>query len=635
MSFPKSFLDELKARIRVSDVVGRRVKLVRRGREFVGLSPFTNEKTPSFTVNDEKQFYHCFSTGEHGDIIRFLEKVENLSFLEAVERLAGEAGLDMPERDEHSIEREKQSATLIDVMELAAGFFRRKLAEGVGAEARAYLERRGMKAATLETFQIGYAPEDRHALMGFLKTRNVSIDQMAEAGLIISGPDIPEPYDRFRNRIIYPIADTRGRCIAFGGRALDPAAKAKYLNSPDTPLFHKGHGLYNLHRARKPAFDKGTVIAVEGYMDVIGLAQGGIENAVAPLGTALTEEQIALMWRMAPEPILCFDGDKAGLRAAFRAVERVLPLLKPGHSLRFAMLPEGKDPDDMVREEGVEAINVILDAARPLSDMLWEKEVSAGQWDTPERRAALESRIETVVGLIADPRVRGYYQQDLRGRLQKLFGTGRAAQAPFRRGGGGFRPQGAGGRWTSGSMTRARGRDAAFVPPVSAELKRTVLAADTTGSDRMREGLMLLIVLNHPELLDFHGEELAQVEIKNTGLDRLRNEIIDIAALNAPLDREALRAHLTDRGLAEIARRLEGVPAYRNDRFAWPDASPEKARSGFLHVMARHRRQMTLEVELKAATRALADDMTEENLARLRDIHAQLEHPDQIEDGMA
>jgi DNA primase len=306
-------------------------------------------------------------------------------------------------------------------MELAAGFFRRKLAEGIGAEARAYLERRGMKAATLETFQIGYAPEDRHALMGFLKTRNVSTGQMAEAGLIISGPDIPEPYDRFRNRIIYPIADARGRVIAFGGRALDPAAKAKYLNSPDTPLFHKGRGLYNLHRARKPAFDKGTVIAVEGYMDVIGLAQGGIENAVAPLGTALTEEQIALMWRMAPEPILCFDGDKAGLRAAFRAVERVLPLLKPGHSLRFALLPEGKDPDDMVREEGAEAVRAILDAARPLSDMLWEKEVSAWQWDTPERRAALEVNLEKAIETISDKRVAAHYRSDMRARLSKFF----------------------------------------------------------------------------------------------------------------------------------------------------------------------------------------------------------------------
>lgn len=279
-------------------------------------------------------------------------------------------------------------------MEMAAQFFRQKLQEGVGAEARAYLERRGMKAKTLDDFGVGYAPgddrADRTALLRYLKSREVTLEQMAEAGLVISGPDIAEPYDRFRNRVMFPIADARGRVIAFGGRALSADAKAKYLNSPDTPLFHKGRVLYNLHRARKAAHDAGTVIAVEGYMDVVGLAQGGIDHAVAPLGTALTEDQIALLWRMAPEPILCFDGDKAGLRAAFRAVERVLPLLKPGHSLRFALLPEGKDPDDLVREEGSAAMRAVLDAARPLAEMVWEKEVAAGTGT--RRNAAPRSR---------------------------------------------------------------------------------------------------------------------------------------------------------------------------------------------------------------------------------------------------
>jgi DNA primase len=425
MSFPKSFLDELKARIRVSDVVGRKVKLIRRGREFVGLSPFTNEKSPSFTVNDDKQFWHCFSSGEHGDVIKFLEKTESLSFLEAVERLAGEAGLEMPQRDPRNVEREREAATLVDVMEMAAAFYRERLASGAGAEARAYLERRGLKQATIERFGLGYSPGsdrgDRVQLLKHLKAKGVAIEQMAEAGLIISGPDIAEPHDRFRNRLMFPIADARGRTIAFGGRALDPEQKAKYLNSPETPLFHKGRGLYNLHQARKPAYDAGTVVAVEGYMDVIGMAQGGIDNAVAPLGTALTEDQIGLMWRMAPEPILCFDGDKAGLRAAFRAVERVLPLLKPGHSLRFALLPNGKDPDDLVREEGGDAMREVLAAARPLADMVWEKEVSAGTWDTPERRAALESKVETLTGTIADPRVRQHYSAEMRGRLSRYF----------------------------------------------------------------------------------------------------------------------------------------------------------------------------------------------------------------------
>ena len=638
MSFPKSFLDELKGRIRVSEVVGRKVKLTRRGREFVGLSPFSNEKSPSFTVNDDKQFYHCFSSGEHGDIISFIEKTENLSFLEAVERLAAEAGMEMPKRDAHEMQREKEAATLIDVMEMAAQFFRQKLQEGAGAEARAYLERRGMKGKTLEDFGVGYAPGDdrseRMALMRYLKSRDVTLEQMAEAGLVIHGPDIAEPYDRFRNRVIFPIADARGRVIAFGGRALAADAKAKYLNSPDTPLFHKGRVLYNLHRARKAAHDEGTVVAVEGYMDVVGLAQGGIFHAVAPLGTALTEDQIGLLWRLAPEPILCFDGDKAGLRAAWRAVERVLPLLKPGHSLRFALLPEGKDPDDLVREEGSAAMRAVLDAARPLAEMVWEKEVAAGTWDTPERRAALETRIEAVIGMIGDQKVRGHYAEDLRGRIARMFGRGERRAG----GQGGFarnsRPFGSG---NSGGGRPWRGRRSfgpgqSFVPPVTPELRRSAIASGT-GGGQGREGLLLLTVLNHPELLENYAEEFSSVEIRTPALDRLRNEIIDIAALHAPLEREALKNHLLNRDLADIARRLEAGTAFAGDRHAWPDAPPDEAEAGFLHTLARHRRAIGLEAELKAAERVLAEEMTEENYARFRAIQEQLERSE-LADGL-
>ena len=623
MSFPKRFLDELKARIRVSEVVGRKVKLIRRGREFVGLSPFTNEKSPSFTVNDDKQFWHCFSSGEHGDVIKFLEKTENLSFLEAVERLAGEAGMEMPRRDPRQVERAKEEASLIDVMEMAARFFREKLAGGVGAEARAYLDRRGLKRETIETFGLGYAPEDRHALLNHLKGKGIPVAQMAEAGLIISGPDIPEPYDRFRNRVMFPIADARGRTIAFGGRALSADAKAKYLNSPETPLFHKGRGLYNLHRARKPAYDAGTVIAVEGYMDVIGLAQGGIANAVAPLGTALTEDQIGLMWRLAPEPVLCFDGDKAGLRAAFRAVERVLPLLKPGYSLRFALLPGGKDPDDLVREEGGEAMRAVLDAAKPLADMVWEKEVSAGTWDTPERRAALEARIEEVVREIADPKVRAHYAQALRERIARLFGPKQGAN--FRRPGG-FRDR----PWVPGKAGGRFQRDPRLTP-VTPELRRSALARDGSAGQRDLERFMLLVMLNHPELLEEYCEELSRVDIQAPELDRLRNEIIDIAALHAPLEREGLRNHLVSRDLADIARGLEGGAARKSERFVRPEASREEAEAGFLGMLARHRRSITLEAELRAAERALAEDMNEENWARLQAILAQLEHQDPLE----
>ncbi|MDX5365010.1 MAG: DNA primase [Alphaproteobacteria bacterium] len=632
MSFPKGFLDELKGRIRVSDVVGRKVKLRRQGREFIGLSPFTNEKSPSFTVNDDKQFYHCFSSGEHGDVIKFLEKTENLTFIEAVERLAAEAGMEMPERDSHAAERDKEAATLIDVMEMAAGFFRQKLAEGAGAEARAYLDRRGLKGKTIDDFGIGYAPDSKHELMGYLTSRRVTIDQMIEAGLVIGGPDIAEPYDRFRNRVMFPIADARGRVIAFGGRALASDAKAKYLNSPETPLFHKGRQLYNLHRARKPAHDEGTVIAVEGYMDVVGLAQGGIHHAVAPLGTALTEDQIGLLWRMAPEPILCFDGDKAGLRAAYRAVERVLPMLKPGHSLRFALLPEGKDPDDLVREEGGEAMREILAKARPLSDMLWEKEISSGSWDTPERRAKLEADLEAAVAAIGDPKVRAHYAEALRDRVRKFFGGALRQGGGFRQGGlqsgfrGGFQG-GFGGRGNVRGNVRGRGgfaRGEAYMPPVTPELRRSALASGASG-EQGREGLLLLTMLNHPELLENYAEDISRIEIRTPALDRLRNEIIDIAALHAPLEREALKGHLQSRNLADIARRLEAGPAFRSDRFAWPDAAPDEAEAGFLHTLARHRRVIVLETELKAAERALAEEMTEENFARLQAIHAQLE----------
>ncbi len=477
MSFPKSFLDELKARIRVSDVVGRKVKLVRRGREFVGLSPFSNEKSPSFTVNDDKQFWHCFSSGEHGDVIKFLEKVENLSFLEAVERLAGEAGLEMPQRDPVNIEREREAATLIDVMEMAAAFFREKLKSGAGAEARRYLERRGLRADMIERFGLGYSPgldrNDRTQLMQHLKAKNITVAQMAEAGLIIHGDDIPEPYDRFRNRLMFPIADARGRVIAFGGRALDPEQKAKYLNSPETPLFHKGWLLYNGAGARAATQKDAPLIVVEGYIDVIALVAAGFEGAVAPLGTALTEEQLSLLWRMQSEPILCFDGDKAGQRAAFRAAELALPLLKPGQSLLFALLPEGQDPDDLIRSGGAEAMREVLAGAKPLSEMLWLRETGNARIETPERRAALEARLGEVVRSIADETVRRYYRDDLKARLSKLLAPTDTRFAPRTR----FDPQYQRGQ-QRGFSGRDR-RDPRFPPKMDLSTRSRQLTASS------------------------------------------------------------------------------------------------------------------------------------------------------------
>src|SRR3954453_20388963 len=349
MRFTPQFLDELRARLPVSEVVGRRVKLKKAGREWKGLSPFQQEKSPSFTVTDQKGFYHDFSSGKHGDIISFLMETEGVGFTEAVERLAAMAGGPLPAATPEAARHEQRRKTLYDVMELAAKFFARTLASRNGPKARAYLGDRAISPTVQLQFRIGYAPPDRFSLKEPLGSHGIPVEDMVEAGLLVSGDDIPVPYDRFRDRVMFPIADLRGRVIAFGGRALEKDVAAKYMNSPETPLFHKGDNLYNLSTARQATHNGSPLIVVEGYGDVIAMGTAGVAATVAPLGTALTENQLMLLWKMAEEPILCFDGDKAGQKAAFRAADLALPHLKPGKSLRFALLPEGQDPDDLAR----------------------------------------------------------------------------------------------------------------------------------------------------------------------------------------------------------------------------------------------------------------------------------------------
>src|SRR5215467_10456343 len=421
MRFPPQFLDELRARLPVSEVVGRRVKLRKAGREWKGLSPFNKEKTPSFFVNDQKMAWFDFSSGKNGSIFDFVMLTEGLSFPEAVERLAAEAGMPLPKvspEDEARLERRK---TLHEIVELAAKFFEATLAARAGARARGYLADRGLDPATQVKFRLGYAPPDRFGLKEQLGGQGVSADDMIEAGLLVAGDDIPVPYDRFRDRVMFPITDLRGRVIAFGGRALERDAQAKYLNSPETALFHKGATLYNIAAARAAAHKGAPLIAVEGYTDVIAMVSVGFEATVAPLGTALTAEQLLLLWKMADEPTLCFDGDAAGRRAAYRAVDLALPLIRPGKSLKFASLPEGHDPDDLVRAGGREAINEVIGAARPLAQVLWMRETEAGGFDTPERRAAFEARLAEVAATIADDAVRKYYRREFGERLRRLF----------------------------------------------------------------------------------------------------------------------------------------------------------------------------------------------------------------------
>ena len=406
MRFTPQFLDELRARLPVSEVVGKRVKLKKAGREWKGLSPFQQEKTPSFTVNDQKGFYHDFSSGKHGNIFDFVMETEGVSFPEAVERCAAMAGVAVPAATPDAARHEQRRKTLHDVMELAAKFFIERLASRQGAKARGYLGDRAILPTTQVQFRLGYAPAERFALKEHLGSLGIPADDMVEAGLLVTGDDIPVPYDRFRDRVMFPITDLRGRVIAFGGRALEKDVPAKYLNSPETPLFHKGDNLYNLAPARKAAHDGAQLIVVEGYIDVIAMVTAGFGGAVAPLGTALTENQLALLWKMSDEPMLCFDGDKAGQKAAWRAADLALPHLTPGKSLRFALLPDGQDPDDLARSGGRAAIEDVIAAARPLAEVIWSREIEGGSFATPERRAALEARIGELANSIRDEVVR-------------------------------------------------------------------------------------------------------------------------------------------------------------------------------------------------------------------------------------
>jgi DNA primase len=435
MRFPDSLLSEIKARIPVSEVVGRRIKLRKQGREWAGLSPFNAEKTPSFFVNDQKAFYHDFSSGKHGDIFTFLMETEGLSFPEAVEQLAAQAGIPLPAPSPEVEQRERSRNTMIEAAEAACRYFEARLQQTGGTAARDYLTKRGIGSQTQAEFRLGFAPEGRDGLKRHLLATGFTIEVLLEAGLLVApeGETGREPYDRFRNRVMFPIQDAKGRVVAFGGRVLAADAKPKYLNSPETPLFHKGAMLFNAHRAKGAAHASGRLLVVEGYLDAIAVWQAGEPSVVATLGTAFTEEQIASLWRIAAEPIICFDGDRAGLAAAGRAIDRILPALKTGNSFQFAYLPAGKDPDDLVRAGGLGALAPCLGAAKPLFDALWAREMLTAPIATPDQRAVLEKRLYDLTQPIGDSRVQKYYREQIRQNLKTLFwqhNNARSARRP-------------------------------------------------------------------------------------------------------------------------------------------------------------------------------------------------------------
>jgi DNA primase len=626
MRFPPSFLDEIKARLPVSEVVRHRVKLLRAGREWKGLSPFNSEKTPSFFVNDQKMAWFDHSAGKNGNIFDFVMETEGLSFPEAVKQLAHEAGLALPRVSPEAEAEEKARASRHEVLALAAAYFCAQLAGREGSAARAYLAGRGLDAETQGRFQLGYASPEKYALRDALAAKGIPVQAMIEAGLLIHGEEIAVPYDRFRDRIMFPIHDAGGRVIAFGGRALAKDASAKYLNSPETTLFHKGAILFNHHRARRAAHDGAPLIVVEGYIDVIAMASVGFEATVAPLGTALSAEQCELLWKMAEEPVLCFDGDRAGRKAAYRAIDMALPLIGPGRSLSFALLPEGEDPDDIARSGGREAVLQLLAQALPLVDLIWIRDTENKIFATPERRAGLERRFGEIVRDIRDETLRRYYQAEFKARLSRLFGRqfARDPSRPFR---GAARTAGTKPAWqrVGGPQT-----DLTLPPQVSRTLTTSPLFR--SGQSRLppREGLILLLLLSHPGLIGAYVEDLAEIGFSSSEAGALRDALIactsGAAAADAPTGGGAasLRAIMERQGFAPILHKLDAMAAHASHWYLKPDAAEADAGEVLKQALSLHRRARALHKELQLAELALGKDSSEANLGRLKDIQAQL-----------
>ncbi|MBT5433027.1 MAG: DNA primase, partial [Rhodospirillaceae bacterium] len=600
---PPAFLDEIRIRVPLSDVVGKQLRLTRRGREFIGLCPFHREKSPSFSVVEDKGFFHCFGCGAHGDVIGFLMRTENLGFPEAVERLAGLAGLEMPQQSPAEREQERRAATLYDVLEEASVWFEQQLTGPDGGETRAYLDRRGVERDTAERFRLGYAPDGRNRLIRHLAAKGATPQLIAAAGLSAGGDDGRDPIDRFRHRLIFPIGDRSGRIIAFGGRTMGDHP-AKYLNSPETPVFSKGRVLYGYAQARKPAHEAGMVIVAEGYMDVIALAQAGFRHAVAPLGTALTEGQLALLWRLAEEPVLCFDGDQAGQRAAVRAIERALPGLLPGKSLGFAVLPPGLDPDDLIKARGSRGMKEILDNALPLLDMLWRSRTESGRFDTPERRAGLEKELQASVEQIGDRIVQFHYQSAIRERLRRAFGPVRKA-APQNRRDNRNRP---GRRFQGGWQSNSN------------EFERKPSRAPGVGfaGERERaERLLLALPVSHGSLLEGIAERLAEVEFAKPGYDGLRDRLLDALNLEEILDSEALQRHLTASGLSELLEELMREPTGGAVDPSLHVETVEEAERLWHHVFDL-RQQRLFKEEIEADAAAWSEEKSGEDWQRLQ-----------------
>ena len=588
MNLPPSFFDELRARTSLAAVAARKVTWDSRksnpGKgDMWAACPFHQEKSASFHVDDRKGFYYCFGCHAKGDAIGFVKETENVSFMEAVEILAREAGMQMPARDPKAVARAQERAGLSDIVEMAVKFYRGQLSGAKAAAARDYIARRGLSKQTVERFEIGYAPAGRTVLFEHLRGKGIDAKDIVASG-VAAQPDSGDPYDRFRDRIVFPIRDARGRAISLGGRAMDPNARAKYLNGPETELFDKGRALYNHGPAREAAGKTQSLVVAEGYMDVIALAQAGIGHAVAPLGTAITQGQLALMWRITDEPIIALDGDKAGIRAAQRLIDVTLPMLQPGKSLRFCMMPAGQDPDDLIRESGASAMHALLDGARPMVELLWERETEGRVFDSPERRAALDADLRKLLQMIADPSIRNHYAAALREKRQALFGGNRNRRGGFGKGVP-WRPKGA-------------------PEPASAGARASFLAREAHALDdhvRLRESAIIAGCLNHPDIALKLEASLERLPMACADLITVRDVLL--FHLTSPLHHDASAA--VEATMAQIGydarERLNTLGNVRVARHLAPEADATVAQAAILEEMAKLTAEMGIRDEVRDA----------------------------------
>jgi DNA primase len=616
MAFPPAFLDELRARLPLSEVAARSLRLTRAGREFKACCPFHNEKSPSFYINDDKQFFHCFGCGAHGDVIGFTMRQNRLSFPEAIEALASQAGLPVPQNS--PVEREKydKEKRLLQLLDRATAWFEEQLYTPTGRMGLQYFKQRGLNEDSMRRFHLGYAPQDAQALIRKMTSENFTLDEMLAVGLIKKSDERNDHYSFFRNRVMFPVGDSRGRTVAFGARILGDG-EPKYLNSPDHPMFHKGKLLYGLSRARAALGANQPLIVVEGYMDVIALVEAGFTGAVAPLGTALTEDQMIALWKLLPplevrnhtfnyDPILCFDGDNAGWRSAERTVNRILPLLTSAHTLRFAFVPEGQDPDDLIKQRGKPGMDMVLNQARSMIDIVWElARIKFGRsLNTPEEHSAFRAGLRYYTSLIKDDNLRKLYNDDINKRLQqekeRVWQERKNPRAGSARSGAGHH--------NDNTLILARRQ-----PP---------------SPNRLREKTLLAIMINYPTLFDEFGEELAQISFTAPEFEALRQRLVDILSLDShePLDEAGFYSHLCD----ESGMRPAGLDdvvsesTYIHAAFARPGRDVGQARQGWKSIWDKHVQEQ-LRADLQIARRRYAEDASEDNLTRLMALRQNVE----------